>query len=138
MAKQLKTYHYKPTNTHVTLYDDDIAIIRFGMFTTDLEQNTKETQWVKKVYLELIEIKNPLYILMDFSKVDSAEYNSDESNQIYLEMLRSKHIVKVGMFGLDSGWGLFINLFRFYVKNKISTFETESEAREWLNRVKST
>lgn len=136
MTEPLIHHYYEPTDTILELFDDSLIVARFGHATATLEENTAESIWVKARYDEMMEKHHdqPVYVLMDLSKIDNSEYNSDESNKIYLQMLRDKRIEKIAIFGLHSGWELFINMFTFYVKNKIHIFTTEPEARAWIEK----
>ncbi len=138
MANIISEFYYDITDTYIDLYDDGIVVVRFGRATVNLEENTAETKWVEGVFHELIE-KSPtgsILVIMDFSNVDNAEYNSDESNKIYLKLLKEEATKKIAMFGLAPGWELFINIFKYYVKGKIETFHTKEEARHWLEKFK--
>lgn len=127
-------HYYKPTDTSIELIDGDIILVRFGRATATLQENTTETHWVLATYKTIIDpLKTPVYALLDFTTIDNSEYNSDESNKIYLEILRDERLKKIAIFGLHTGWELFINIFKFYVKNKIHTFNTEVQAKQWLN-----
>lgn len=127
-------HYYKPTDTSIELIDGDIILVRFGRATATLEENTAETHWVQATYKNIMDdLKTPAYVLLDFTTIDNSEYNSDESNKIYLEILRDERLKKIAIFGLHTGWELFINIFKFYVKNKIHTFNTEAQAKLWLS-----
>lgn len=127
-------HYYEPTNTTIELIDGDIIWVRFGRATATLKENTAESHWVQSTYKTIIEgLKNPVYAMLDFTTIDNSEYNSDESNKIYLEILRDERLKKIAIFGLHTGWELFVNIFKFYVKNKIHTFNTEAQAKLWLD-----
>ncbi len=127
-------HYYEPTNTSIELIDGDIILVRFGKATATLSENTAEANWVQATYNEIIRgIEKPLYAMLDFTTIDNSEYNSDESNKIYLEILRDKRLKKIAIFGLHTGWELFVNIFKFYVKNKIHTFNTEDQAKAWID-----
>lgn len=127
-------YNYEPTHTSIQVLDDDTIFVRFGRATSNLEENTAEARWVKTTYESIIQsISQPAYAILDFTTIDSSEYNSDESNKIYLEILRDDRLKKIAVFGLHTGWELFINVFKFYAKQKLHTFETEAQAKQWID-----
>lgn len=127
-------YNYEPTHTTIEVIEEDIILVHFGRATSNLEENTAEAKWVKATFESIIQhIAHPAYGILDFTTIDNSEYNSDEANKIYLEILRDDRLKKIAIFGLHTGWELFINVFKFYAKNKIHTFNTEEQAKQWIN-----
>lgn len=136
MAASIVRYDYPTTQSAMELFSDNTIMMKFGRATVNLPENTTETHWVYESFKKLKQLRPQVRfnVLIDLSTIDSSEYNSDESNALYRKMLADVAIGKVAIFGISPGWELFIDLFRFYFKNKIRTFATESKARDWLSR----
>lgn len=139
MSELIEHFTYQPTESVLELYDDGIFVALFGRSTVDLKENTKETKWVKEQFLAVKE-RYPQMILLpllDISKVGNAEYNSDLSNALYREMLIDNRTGRVAIVGAPMGWKLFIDLFRFYARKKIKTFDQKEDGILWLREFKS-
>lgn len=129
--------YYQPTDTTITLYENGLAIVSFGQATVNLAENTKESRWVKSVFddFKARRLVDGLRVLLNMSQVDAAEYNSDESNEIYKAMLKDPFTKRVAMVGMNPGWELMLEIFRFFGKDKIRGFISEDQAREWLTKL---
>jgi hypothetical protein len=134
-ANILKEFYFTPAQDKITVVAPDYVVVKFGIATSTLEDNTKESHWVNDCFQEIKALLPgvPLKVLVDFSTIDSSEYNSDESNSLYRDMLRDERITAVAVFGLHSGWMLLINLIAMFAPHKLKTFATETEARAWLD-----
>ena len=132
-------YYYEPTDTSVFLDSEGIATVRFGRATVQLDENTEESKWMQSVFYEIKESQQfeTIGVLLDMSRVDAAEYNSDESNTIYKKMLLDPFVSRVAMFGMRPGWELMVELFRFFAKNKLRSFHSEDKARTWVAKKQS-
>lgn len=134
MSSITKRYAYPSQEDVIEFTAPDFVYVKFGKITTNDEDNNQETHWVKAT-LENIKLKAPqghLKVLMDFRTIDSGEFNTQESNKMYQDMLHDLAIDKVAVFGLHFGWALLIDLLRAFMPHKLKTFSTEEEARAWL------
>ncbi len=134
MSRPTQRYQFSPQQDVIEFTAPDFVLVKYGTITTNEEDNTKETHWVRQVFEEIKQHApaRPLKVLMDFRTIDSGEFNSQESNKLYREMLHDEAISKVAIFGLPHGWTLLIDLLRAFVPHKLKTFGTEAEARDWL------
>lgn len=133
VGQPIEDHYYSITNTSLQYWPDGLLLCRFGQATMSLDENTAESHWVFDTFSEIKQKypEVPFHILVDLSKVDDAEYNSDESNAMYKTMLTDDHVKKVAAFGFSPGWALFLELFRFYSK-KLRMFSTEEQGMSWL------
>lgn len=132
----LKEFYYEPALDRITVTAPDYVTVKFGNSTATLEENTAESQWVGQCFAEIKTIipDRPLKVLVDFSTIDSSEYNSDESNKLYRQMLHDDRIKAVAVFGLHSGWMLLMNMIAIFAPHKLKIFDNETEARAWLDK----
>lgn len=134
MPQLLQRYEYPAQQDVIELFAPNFVRVKFGNITLNEDDNTLETQWMQRC-LDDMKQRAPghtLKILMDFSSIDSGEYNSKESNNLYRAMLKDPAIERVAAYGLHSGWQLLVDLLRMFVPNKLKTFSTEQEALKWL------
>ena len=134
MSSSTQRYQFSPQQDVIEFTAPDFVLVTFGTITTSEEDNTKESRWMKGVFDEIKRHapQAKLKVLMDFRTIDSGEFNSQESNTIYREMLHDEAIAKVAAFGLPHGWALLIDLLRAFMPHKLKTFDTEEDARAWL------
>lgn len=134
MPKLIQRYDYPQTVTYIELFDDGVAVLSYGRPTVDLEENTAETTWVIAQFdaIKTQKLVDGLYVLLDMTHIDSAEYTSDESTDLYKKMLLDSFTKRVAMYGAHAGWDLTVELYRFFGKNKMRAFITEQSARDWL------
>ncbi|MFA6475146.1 MAG: STAS/SEC14 domain-containing protein [Patescibacteria group bacterium] len=136
MSTVTKRFEYAALGDIIEFTAPDFVLIEFGRSSSDEAENTQETYWVNEC-LTAIKPLAPhgnLRILADFSRVDSSEYNSHESNKLYQQMLKDPAICKVAAFGLKTGWQLLMDLIGILAPQKLKTFATEQDARAWLNK----
>lgn len=131
----LKRYEYPLQEDVIELFAPNFICVKFGTITVDENDNTTETLWVKDCFEEIKRLApgQKLKVIIDFTTIDSGEYNSKESNNIYRAILADEALEKVAVYGLRTGWQLMIDLLRMFVPNKLKTFATEAEALAWLN-----
>lgn len=134
MSSQTQRYQFSPQQDVIEFTPPDFVLVKYGTITINEEDNTKETHWVNSVFEEIKRHapNGQLKVLMDFRTIDSGEFNSQESNKLYREILHDDAIAKVAAFGLPHGWALLIDLLRAFVPHKLKTFTSEEEARAWL------
>lgn len=128
-------FHHGPTDDKLLFTAPNLIELHFGPATQTLEENTAETRWIKQ-HFENIKAEHPattFHVLVDLTRVDSSEYNSEESNKTYRAMLGDKALEKVAVYGLSSGWTLFVDFLTLFTKHKLKTFVTEAQARQWLS-----
>ena len=133
MTSILKKDNFAPTNSKAVLSDDNILLVVFGGATVNLEENDREGQWAKTTFEDVKRnfSDRKVSILIDETRVDSVEFNSDDAIDIYKAILKDPYVIRVALFGAPTTWGFMIELFRFYSK-KVKAFRDEEEARAWL------
>jgi hypothetical protein len=104
-ANILKEFYFTPAQDKITVVAPDYVVVKFGIATSTLEDNTKESHWVNDCY----------------------------GKQALIAAAFDERITAVAVFGLHSGWMLLINLIAMFAPHKLKTFATETEARAWLD-----
>lgn len=134
MLALLKAYAYPAQQDTIELFAPNFVRVKFGSITLNEEDNTKETHWVKETFEDIKRHTQGqvLKVLVDFTSIDSGEYNSKESNTLYRQMLADDAIQRVAVYGLHTGWQLLIDLLRVFLPHKLKTFTTEEQALQWL------
>lgn len=130
----LQEFYFEPTDDKIIVAEPNYVTVIFGHATTTLAENTAESRWVYERFADIKRIipNGHLKVLIDFTTIDSSEYNSDESNTLYRQMLHDDQIDRVAIFGLHSGWSLLISLIAIFAPHKLKTFDTAAEAKAWL------
>lgn len=131
----LQEFNYEPAGDKITVMAPSYVTVKFGHATATLEENTAESHWVYDRFQDIKRIipAGQLKVMVDFTTIDSSEYNSDESNKLYRDMLHDDRIDRVAVFGLHSGWALLISLIAIFAPHKLKTFDTAAQAKAWLD-----
>ncbi|OGY29862.1 MAG: hypothetical protein A3F35_02630 [Candidatus Woykebacteria bacterium RIFCSPHIGHO2_12_FULL_45_10] len=120
----------------VGLDEDGILILTFLHEEKDPEDNTRQSELVlgelSKVFSG--EAGKQFNLLVDLTPVESANYVSDKSRELYLKAKMQDHLSKVAVVSSS----ILLRVFVLFVAqatgkgDSVKWFETKDEALEWL------
>ncbi len=142
-ADSARRRYFQPTDTWVIPHPELHTLhIHFGNSTTSEKQSTEETQWLFSTVSDVVTVHPSMHFitLIDTSRADDTESPSDQSQQLYKQMLNMPQNAFTIFYGATPAMGFFITMLTHFSKalSKVRVVKTKEEAdnlyREWLQK----